>query len=235
VSCRRWPEVRGLLAIRRVVVVSASVVAAAAFSACLLVDGLGGSGSSDGAVDAHDTGAAVLDARPIVSADAEPSIDDSGPMVSGDASPPGDYRPKNVGEAILRFTECMSRADWDQTVAQNENTNVGFQNSTAGRCYDCHATGMGGAYLSTNLGDTYDAHKNANADYVLKLVLGTVNPDGSFKDLVPAYRFRDKGLPPFGTPPHPSYILTANREQALDAFVDRTLVRFRDFTRACGQ
>ena len=82
VSCRRWPEVRGLLAIRRVVVVSASVVAAAAFSACLLVDGLGGSGSSDGAVDAHDTGAAVLDARPIVSADAEPSIDDSGPMVS---------------------------------------------------------------------------------------------------------------------------------------------------------
>jgi|JI102314A2RNA_FD_contig_41_2604964_length_1618_multi_2_in_0_out_0_1 hypothetical protein len=150
-------------------------------------------------------------------------------------NPTVDYRPKNLREAIVRFTACMTRADWDQTVGQNQNTNVAYQGSTDGPCYACHATGTGGAYLSQNSGDTYDAHKNANAYYVLKLVLGTVNLDGSFKDLVPAYRFRDKGLPPFGTPPHPSYLLTANREQALDAFVDRTLLRFRDFTRACGQ
>ena len=73
----------------------------------------------------------------------------------------------------------------------------------------------------------------ASKYYVLKLVLSTVNPDGSFKDLVPAYRYRDKGQPPFGTPPHPSYNLTPDREQAVNDFVSRTLLKFRDFTRAC--
>jgi hypothetical protein len=45
---------------------------------------------------------------------------------------------------------------------------------------------------------------------------------------------RDKGAPPFGTPPHPSYQLTPERDQALNEFVDRTLTRFRDFTKACN-
>jgi hypothetical protein len=147
---------------------------------------------------------------------------------------PVDYTPRNLREAIVRFTSCMQRTDWDQTVGQGQGTNVAYQGSTDGPCYACHSSGTGGAYLSQNSGDTFDAHKNANMYYVLKLVLGTVNPDGSFKDLVPAYRFRDKGQPPFGTPPHPSYNLTPNREAALNEFIDRTLVRFRNFTAPCG-
>lgn len=149
-------------------------------------------------------------------------------------NPTMDYTPTNLREAIVRFTACMRRTDWDNTVGQNQNTNVAYQGSTDGPCYACHSSGTGGAYLSQNSGDTFDAHKDANMYYVLKLVLGTVNTDGSFKDLVPAYRFRDKGQPPFGTPPHPSYNLTDNRNEALNEFVDLTLARFRDFTQACG-
>ncbi len=156
------------------------------------------------------------------------------PNPSPSPSPTADYTPKNLREAIVRFTACMQRADWDQTVAQNQQTNFAYQNSTDGPCYACHATGTAGAYLSQNSSDTFDAHKDSSRYYVLKLVLGTVNADGSFKDLVPAYRMRDKGAPPFGTPPHPSYQLTPERDQALNEFVDRTLTRFRDFTKACN-
>ncbi len=158
------------------------------------------------------------------------------PVEPGPGPGPGpmDYTPRNLREAIVRFTACMTRADWDDTIGENNNTNVARQGTTDGQCTACHQTGTGGAYLSNNNGDNFDAHKNANMYYVLKLVLGTVNADGSFKDLVPAYRFRDKGLPPFGTPPHPSYQLTPEREAAVDEFVNRTLLKFRNFTAPCG-
>jgi len=150
--------------------------------------------------------------------------------------PPGptDFTPLNLREAIVRFTACMSLTDWEDTIGQNQASNVAYQNTAGnGACYACHSTGTGGAFLSQNSADTFDAHKDNSKYYVLKLVLSTVNPDGSFKDLVPAYRYRDKGQPPFGTPPHPSYNLTPDREQAVNDFVSRTLLKFRDFTRAC--
>ncbi len=148
-------------------------------------------------------------------------------------NPNQNYQPKNLREAILRFTGCMSRTDWDETYGENNATQAARQNTNDGPCYACHSTGTAGAFLSQNSGDTFDAHKNPNMIYVMKMVLGTVNNDGSFKDLVPAYRFRDKGQGPQGTPPHPSYQLTAERNDALNAFIDRTMLKFHDYTRAC--
>ncbi|MFO0722616.1 MAG: hypothetical protein U1E65_02455 [Myxococcota bacterium] len=147
--------------------------------------------------------------------------------------PTGNYQPKNLREAIIRFTACMQRTTWDATYGQGNNTQVARQNTNDGPCYACHSTGTAGAFLSQNSGDTFDAHKNPNMIYVMKMVLGTVNTDGSFKDLVPAYRFRDKGQGPQGTPPHPSYLLTDERNQAMNSFIDQTMTRFHDYTNPC--
>lgn len=141
--------------------------------------------------------------------------------------PPADYTPKTVTDALERFGNCMLRADWDATYGLSEDTQVAYQNTTEGRCYACHATGTAGAFLSQSPGDTFD--QSTVRPYVLKLVLPTANEDGSFRALVPAYRFRDKG----GDQGHPSYQLTAERSDAINAFVNTTLLRFSDFTQPC--
>jgi hypothetical protein len=149
------------------------------------------------------------------------------PEVDPEEPPVGDFTPKTVAEALTRFGNCMQRTDWDETYGQNENTQVAYQNTTEGRCYSCHSTGTAGSFLSQSSGDTFDMNKQR--PYLLKLVLPTANEDGSFRALVPAYRFRDKG----GDQGHPSYQLTAERSDALNAFVDRALARFSDFTQPC--
>jgi len=141
--------------------------------------------------------------------------------------PPNDYTPRTVSEALTRFGACMARTDWDETYGQGQDTEVAYQNTTEGRCYACHSSGTAGAFLSQSSGDTFD--QSRVRPYVLKLVLPTANEDGSFRDLVPAYRFRDKG----GDQGHPSYQLTAERNAAMNEFVDRTLTKFRDYTRQC--
>jgi hypothetical protein len=141
--------------------------------------------------------------------------------------PVQDYTPRTVAEALDRFGSCMTRTDWDETYGQNEETQAAYQNSTEGRCYACHATGTAGAFLSQSSGDTFD--QSRIRPNVMKLVLPTANEDGSFRALVPAYRFRDKG----GDQGHPSYQLTAERDQAMGDFVNRTLLRFSDYTKPC--
>lgn len=141
--------------------------------------------------------------------------------------PPQNYAPRTVAEALSRFGNCMLRTDWDETYAQSEDTQVAYQNTTEGRCYACHSTGTAGAFLSQSPGDTFE--QSRMRPYVLKLVLPTANEDGSFNTLVNAYRHRDKG----GDQGHPSYQLTAAREQALNAFIERTLARFSDYSLAC--
>jgi mono/diheme cytochrome c family protein len=141
--------------------------------------------------------------------------------------PPMDYAPRSVAEAFDRFGNCMSRADWDATYGVNEDTQAAYQNTTQGRCYACHSNGTAGAFLSQSSGDTFE--QSRLRPYMLKLVLPTANEDGSFKSLVNAYRHRDKG----GDQGHPSYALTAARDDALNRFIDLTLARFSDYSIAC--
>ena len=121
-------------------------------------------------------------------------------------------------EALDQFGKCMSIGDWDNLGMDN----VPNQNTTNGPCHSCHQTGTGGAFLSQDANQTFE--NNRTMPYVLKLVLGTVNPDGSFKDLVPANRFIDKGSE--GTT-HPKFLMTPERQLAVKSFFDTTYAKWK--------
>ena len=147
----------------------------------------------------------------------------------GGPTPPADLRPRNLSEALTRFGACMDRQVWDATYGASNNTQVARQNTDQGQCLACHSTGTAGSFLSASSGDTFDLSRLR--PNVLKLVLSQANEDGSFKDLVPGRRFELKG----GEGAlHPSYLLTQERIDAINSFVDQTLVTFRDYTKACA-
>lgn len=138
------------------------------------------------------------------------------------------YKPLSIDQALTRFGACMERDKWDALGMPD----VAYQGSNSaaggGRCYSCHYTGTGGAYLSNDEDAFFEM--NRKRPYILKLVLGTVNEAGQFDDLVPALRFRERGDESM----HPKYILTDEREQALITFVEETLARYHDYTDSCG-
>jgi hypothetical protein len=140
-------------------------------------------------------------------------------------------QPRTVAEALTRFGACMDRTVWDGTYGQSNQTMVAYQNTTLGRCYACHSSGTAGSYLSAVSGDTFD--NNRSSPDVLKLVSPTANPDGTYKDLIPANRWRDKGT----DPGHPQFILTTSRLDALqgpNGFITQTLTRFHNYTDPCA-
>lgn len=137
--------------------------------------------------------------------------------------------PTTATQAIQGFANCISPADFD---APAEGTDTKFndlanQNSTQGRCYSCHATGAGGAFLSLNAEDTLFFTKRT--PYVLKLALPSQDANGNYI-MIPGNRFRDHGLEP-GT--HPRYTLNANRQAAVDQLFERTRLRFENNTENC--
>lgn len=132
----------------------------------------------------------------------------------GPVDPPG----QTLEEALQGFAACMSTTDWEATGMDT----VPNQNTTAGPCKSCHQTGTGGAFLS---GDPSETFQNTHQmPYILKLVLGTVNPDGSFKDLVPANRFIDKGSE---GGQHPKFLMTPERALAIQAFFGTTYDKWK--------
>lgn len=134
-----------------------------------------------------------------------------------------------ASQAISWFGNCLSRADFDANAegTQTPFNDVANQNSTEGRCYSCHATGAGGAYLSRNADDTYYFAKRT--PYLLKLALPSQAQDGSYT-MVASNRFRDHGSEP-GT--HPRYVLNAAREAAVNQLFARTLLRYENNTENC--
>ena len=139
----------------------------------------------------------------------------------GTGGAPGPTHPTSIQDALQLFARCMTTADF-----QTYNVaNVANQTTTEGPCYSCHTTGTGAAFLSQTGNDIITNWKNYPAmPYVLKIATGTVNPDGTFKDLVPANRFRDKGQENDGT--HPQYILSTTRQQAMDQFFQATYQKY---------
>ena len=118
-----------------------------------------------------------------------------------------------VDAGLDAFGRCMSLPVWNITGMPD----LAQQNTTQGRCFACHSTGTGGAFLAESSDETFNASRMR--PFILKLVLPTMNPDGTLHDLVVSTRFRDKGLP--GSQ-HPQYVLTDERAAALVDFVDMT-------------
>jgi hypothetical protein len=119
---------------------------------------------------------------------------------------------------LLKFAKCMVQTDYTaagMNDVQNQDTA-----GDAGMCWSCHSTGLY-VYLSS------DATANFAAIQINptlgKFVEATYNTDGSFKDIVQAYRIQNRG----GTPGHPSYTLTATRSTALDTFFNSTYTKYK--------
>jgi hypothetical protein len=123
----------------------------------------------------------------------------------------------SAAQALTAFGDCMALADWDASGMGD----LGQQNTTQGRCTACHNTGAGAAFLSDDSAQTFEA--NRRTPFLLKLVTTSVNGDGSFADILQAFRMRDKGLP--GTQ-HPQYILSDARIASLDQFFRLTYARW---------
>ncbi len=113
--------------------------------------------------------------------------------------------------AMKQFGDCMTLEDWNATgmpLVANQLSDYGGNNVP---CYSCHANGTGenwmpdpkAATAEADIAEAFEALRYMYASF--NLVRWTVNnEDGSFKDLVPSYRWRDKGQE--GTS-HPMYTL----------------------------
>lgn len=130
---------------------------------------------------------------------------------------PGTQAPATLVDALTRFTSCMTFTDF-QTA---QFAAIADQNTAEGQCYACHASGTGGAFLAEDDIEFYTNQRNM--PYVLKFAIGTVNEDGSFKDLVVSGRYEDKQA----DNGHPNYILEPARAQSIQQFFDLTYVRYQ--------
>ena len=126
--------------------------------------------------------------------------------------------PDTLVEALQLFSNCMSYEDFEATNFEN----VADQNTAEGQCSGCHGQGTGGAFLSANNIDFYINQRKM--PYVLKFVTGTVNDDGSFKDLIISRRYElkrdDNG--------HPNYIMADERLNSINDFFDLTYTKYQN-------
>ena len=130
--------------------------------------------------------------------------------------PPTAEPPDTLVEALTLFANCMTYEDFEATNFEN----VADQNTAEGQCYGCHSAGTGGSFLSANNIEFYSQQRNM--PYILKFVTGTVNPDGSFSDLIISGRYEmkrdDNG--------HPNYIMAEERLQSIQNFFDLTYAKY---------
>jgi hypothetical protein len=141
----------------------------------------------------------------------EPDPDEEEP----DPVPAG---PDTLVEALELFSNCMTYEDFEATNFEN----VADQNTAEGQCSGCHGQGTGGAFLSADNIDFYVNQRKM--PYVLKFVTGTVNDDGSFKDLIISRRYElkrdDNG--------HPNYIMATERLDSIRNFFDLTYTKYQN-------
>ncbi|HZS37730.1 MAG TPA: hypothetical protein VFF06_12925, partial [Polyangia bacterium] len=83
--------------------------------------------------------------------------------------------------------------------------------NNSGPCTSCHQTGDY-VLLSADPNANFAAIKKM--PYIMKFALADVNVDGTFKDIVPADRFKDRGM----ETGHPAYTLNTARLTALTTF-----------------
>lgn len=151
------------------------------------------------------------------------------PGVGGSDVDPTDVEPDSLtlAQALGDFGNCMSIEVFIKTGAYQLYKNVTEDNQ---QCGSCHATGDGGAYISEDV--LYMFENNAKFPGVMRLVTGTVDERGNFKNLVPANRYIDKGGDECleGAQCHPEYELPNYAQEAIVRFVDESLERWENGT-----
>jgi hypothetical protein len=146
--------------------------------------------------------------------------------------PPEEEEPEEVADipvtlqaALADFGSCMNLEVWVKTgVYKLYGAEVEDGNGT--NCMGCHSAPAGGVILSDDVLAMFEAHTKLPS--VMRLVTGTVDERGQFRDLVPANRYNEKGtaqcLPTDLC--HPEYTLPTHLQNALVEFVDESLDRW---------
>ncbi len=125
--------------------------------------------------------------------------------------------PANVAvQELAKFGNCMTLADFT-AAGMNDLQN---QNTNGGPCTSCHATG---AYVYLSNTPTNNFNRLKESPWLMKFALGTINTDGTFKDVEAANRFLDRGK----EPGHPQYTLNTTRATALTTFFTSTYTKYK--------
>lgn len=137
--------------------------------------------------------------------------------------------PLTGARAMEMFGDCMSYEDWIATNMPNASNQNSSYNGNNVPCKSCHGNGNTGSNAMPEPNDTakvMDAFQQFRRMYSsFNLYRWTVNEtDGSFKDIVNSYRWRDKGV---DGSDHPQYTLTAERVTALETFFQVTYDRWK--------
>jgi hypothetical protein len=124
-------------------------------------------------------------------------------------------------QALEQLGDCMTLEDWNAANMPLVAHQTALFNKQQVPCYSCHANGAGPNWMpDPGAGDAdasiADAFEKMRRVYsIFKLVRWTVNDeDGSFKEIVPSNRWRDKGQ----DPGHPPYELEAQYQESIDAW-----------------
>jgi len=127
--------------------------------------------------------------------------------------------PANAGaQALTAFGNCMTQADFNAS-GMNDLQNQGT-NGNGGNCTACHQTGQ---YVFLSASPTANFQRLKQSPYIMKFALPNLNADGTFKDIVEAARFLDRGK----EPGHPQYTLATNRANALTQFFTLTYNKWK--------
>jgi hypothetical protein len=139
-------------------------------------------------------------------------------------------------EAMKQFGDCMTIEDWKSTgmhlVANQTCTYLNNANNT---CYGCHNSGQGSNWMPDPTDDAAVAEAFEKMRYAygsFNLIRWSVNPDGSFNDIVPSNRWRDKGkvtvVDENTKAAHPTYELTQENSAAIDAWFNLTYEKWKN-------
>lgn len=149
------------------------------------------------------------------------------PTPTGEEEPPG---PLTGLDAIAQFGACMTLEDWLNKKMDLVANQTALSQDQVMPCYSCHAGGQGSNWMPDpqNSGEVSQAFEKMRVPYkIFKLIQWTVNDeDGSFKDIVPANRWRDKGK----EKGHPEYTLEPQYVEYIDQWFQLTYDKWKSGT-----
>jgi len=161
--------------------------------------------------------------------DPEPDPESSSSSSSGGVEPEPQPQALNGLTAMESFGDCMTYTDWIDTGMYLVANQQAQYNNNNTECYNCHTNKNTGLNYMPDPDDTtrvMEAFQTMRYMYSsFNLLRWTVNDtDGSFKDLVRSYRWRDKGVEGGD---HPPYTLAEEYTVAYENWFDLTYNRWK--------
>jgi hypothetical protein len=133
--------------------------------------------------------------------------------------------------AIEQFGACMSLDVWNSAGMPLVGATIALEGQQPKPCYSCHDEGSGGNWMpdpnsanaAQEIANSFGQMRQPYSIY--HLVQWTVNDaDASFKDIVPANRWREKGK----DQNHPTYTLSLTSQGYIEAWFNTTYEKWKN-------